>query len=284
MSKDYYEQLGVNKNASKEEIKKAFHKLAHQHHPDKNKGDDKKFKEINEAYQTLSDDKKRAQYDQFGSAGPQFGGQGGYGGGAGFEGFDFSGGGFQGGFDMGDINDIFSDFFNGGHGQPKQRGGRDIATQVEVTLTEAILGVEKIIHITKVSSCETCKGTGAKHGTQMDTCGKCSGKGQIKEVRNTILGSFATNRFCETCEGEGKIPKEKCDTCNGKGVMNKQEEIKVTVPSGIESGQQLKATGKGEAVKNGRTGDLYIKIQITKPRKISDKAKKLLEELKKEGL
>lgn len=260
MSKDYYKILGVDKSASKDEIKKAFHKLAHKHHPDKNGGDDSKFKEVNEAYQTLSDDKKRSQYDQFGSDGPSF--SGGYGGqGGGFGGFDFSG--FQNGnveFDMGDLGDIFGDFFGGGRQKQGTKKGRDIQTEIHITFEESIFGTEKTIMLERQSTCDTCKGNGAKVGTKFDTCKTCHGEGQIREVKRSILGSFESRRTCDTCSGTGKIPNEKCSVCKGSGVHTKKEEIKVVIPAGIESGQMLRMHSMGEAIKDGKTGDLYIKI------------------------
>jgi molecular chaperone DnaJ len=262
MSKDYYEILGVSKSASKDEIKKAFHKLAHKHHPDKNKGDDKKFKEVNEAYQVLSDDKKRATYDQFGSAdGPQ-----GFGGGQGFGGFDFSG--YQNGggveFDMGDLGDIFGDFFGGGMGRGRQasRRGRDISTEIDLSFEESVFGVTRTVLLTKQSVCDICKGTGGKPGTKMDTCKTCNGNGQIRETKRSILGTFATTRECDTCFGAGKIPVEKCTECHGAGVRKKQEEISVAVPAGINNGEMVRMTGLGEALKNAAAGDLYIKINV----------------------
>ncbi len=261
MAQNYYETLGVDKGASKEEIKKAFHKLAHKHHPDKNKGDDKKFKEVNEAYQVLSDDKKRASYDQFGSAdGPQGfgGGQGG-----GFGGFDFSGanGGVE--FDMGDLGDIFGDFFGGGMGRRNAAPrGRDISTEIDLSFDESIFGVERTILLTKQSVCDICHGTGGKPGTKMETCKTCGGNGQIREMKRSILGTFSTTRTCDTCHGTGKIPTEKCTECHGKGVRTKQEEIKVKIPAGINAGEMVRMTGMGEAIQGGTTGDLYIKINV----------------------
>ncbi len=262
MAKDYYETLGVSKTASKEEIKKAFHKLAHKHHPDKNKGDDSKFKEVNEAYQTLSDDGKRAQYDRFGQAGPQAG----FGGGQGFGGFDFSG--FQNGnggmeFDMGDLGEIFGDFFGGGMGGRAQaRRGRDISTEIDLAFEDSIFGVTRKILLTKQSKCDICKGTGAKPGSKMDTCKTCNGNGQIREVKRSILGSFSSVKTCDTCHGQGKIPKEHCTDCYGKGVRNKQEEIEIKVPAGISAGEMVRMTGMGEAIPGGQSGDLYIKINV----------------------
>ncbi len=264
MAKDYYEVLGVAKNANQEEIKKAFRKLAHQYHPDKNKGDDKKFKEVNEAYQILSDEGKRAQYDRFGSGFEQAQGFGGFGQQGGF---DFSG--FQqGGFDMGDLGDIFSDFFGGTQQRShRPQRGRDIATELIISFEDSVFGTEREVVFTKVGECETCTGKGAKPGTKKETCGTCNGKGQIRENRQTILGAISTTRICEKCDGIGEIPKEVCETCKGKGVLRKQETIKVSIPAGIQNGEMIRLVGKGEGIKNGTPGDLYVKIN-TAPHKI----------------
>ncbi|MBP6884741.1 MAG: molecular chaperone DnaJ [Candidatus Pacebacteria bacterium] len=257
-NKDYYETLGVPKGATKDEIKKAFHKLAHKYHPDKNKGDDAKFKEVNEAYQVLGDEQKRAQYDQFGSAGPQgFGG-----GGGGFGGFDFSG--FQGqqGFDMGDLGDIFGEFFGGGRGGMQQRRGRDISTEISIPFADSIFGTVRKILITKISTCSTCQGSGAKESSKQTTCSKCNGKGQVHETRRSLMGSFSTTRLCDACDGAGKIPEHHCGSCGGAGVRRTEEEIEIRVPSGIESGEMIRLTGFGEAVRKGQSGDLYVKINV----------------------
>jgi len=295
MSKDYYNVLGVDKGASKDEIKKAFYKLAHKYHPDKKEGDEAKFKQINEAYQVLSDDAKRSKYDQFGSGFENMG-QGGFrGGSGGFEGFDFSGfqnGGFQGAgaeFDFGNLNDIFSDFFSAGGGPAsgwggKQRRGRDISTEIQITFTESILGTTRKILITKTSSCLTCHGSGAKVGSGMMTCKTCNGQGQIRESKRTIFGNIANTKICEVCLGAGEVPKEICETCKGKGVLRREEEVSVNIPSGIHSGQTLRMTGYGEAVKNGKNGDLNIIINVKIPSKISKRAREIIEELKKEGI
>lgn len=262
MSKDYYKTLGVDKKASKDEIKKAFHKLAHQHHPDKNNGDDTKFKEVNEAYQVLSDDKKRASYDQFGSAdGAQgFGGFGGQGGG--FGGFDFSQGGVE--FDMGNLGDIFGDFFGGGMGgrNSRQRKGRDVQTEITLTFEEAIFGVSKVIKINKQTVCNICNGSGAKAGTNLKTCPTCDGQGQVREIKRSILGNFETRKMCETCFGKGKVPNEKCSQCKGSGIYRKDENITLNIPSGINNGETLRVHGMGEAIQNGITGDLYVKLNV----------------------
>lgn len=265
MSKDYYEILGVQKNASKDEIKKAFHRLALKYHPDKNNGDDKKFKEANEAYQVLSDEQKRSRYDQFGNADSPMGGGNNYGGQAGgFGGFDFSG--FQNGqgFDMGDIGDIFGDFFGGGGGRGgrNSRRGRDIQTEIDLSFEESIFGVKKTVSITKQSKCNICNGTGAKVGTKMNTCKTCGGNGQIREVRRSILGSFSTTKICDSCLGSGKVPSEKCSNCHGSGVYKKQLEIDLNIPAGINNAEMLKMTGAGEDIQNGSSGDLYVRVRV----------------------
>ncbi len=266
MSKDYYKILGIEKNASKDEIKKAFHKMAHKYHPDKNKGDDTKFKEANEAYQVLSDDKKRASFDQFGNAdGPQGfpGGGGGFGGQGGFGGFDFSGqnGGVE--FDMGDLGDIFGDFFGGGgRSRQKVKRGRDLSMEINLTFSDAIFGIEHIVRINKQSKCDSCDGTGSKPGTKMNTCSVCNGQGQVKEIRRSILGNFASVKTCENCFGSGQIPSDKCNDCHGSGVKKKDEEIKVKIPAGVSNGETLRVNGKGEAIQGGESGDLYLKLNV----------------------
>jgi molecular chaperone DnaJ len=268
MAKDYYKTLGVEKKASKEELKKAFHKLAHKHHPDKQGGDEAKFKEINEAYQILSDDNKRAQYDQFGEAG-MGGGFGGGQGGAGFGGFDFSG--FQnagnGGFEF-DLGDIFGEMFAGGGERSRTRRGRDISVDIQISFKEAVFGTERNILINKVSQCDTCRGSGAENGSQMKKCPTCGGKGKVNETRRSIFGVFQSSRECSDCLGRGEVPEKKCHTCNGVGVLNKQENIKVSVPSGLDNGEMIRMTGQGEAVPGGQNGlpaqagDLYVKIHV----------------------
>lgn len=263
MSKDYYKILGVSKNASQDEIKKAFRKLAHQYHPDKEGGDAAKFKEASEAYSVLSDESKRAQYDQFGSAGAQGGG---FQGGQGFGGFDFSG--FQGGFggeEGFDLGDIFGGIFGGvGRGRSRTKRGADIAVDVEITFKDSVYGVDRKILLHKNSPCSRCHGVGNEPGTDLKTCDNCKGKGQIKDVRQSIFGSIAVNRQCEVCLGAGKIPKEKCKHCKGAGIENKKEEINVRIPAGVEDGEAVRLSGSGEAVSGGSPGDLYIRIHVTK--------------------
>ncbi len=258
MTKNYYDVLGVDKGATKEEIKKAFYKLASKYHPDKKGGDEAKFKEVNEAYQVLSDDKKRKEYDTYGQT---FNGQGPMGGAGGFGGFnaaDF--GDMQ--FDFGDLGDMFGDIFGGFGGGSRQKRGRDISLEIDVTFKEAVFGTERNVLINKVGTCDICEGTGAKKGTDVITCTTCNGQGKIHEVKKTFMGNFQSVKTCESCHGTGKIPKEKCHECRGVGVVNKREEIHIEVPAGISNGEMIRMTAMGEAVSGGQTGDLYIKIHV----------------------
>ncbi len=265
--KDYYKILDVDKKASKDEIKKAFYKLAAKYHPDKKTGDEAKFKEINEAYQVLSNDQKRKEYDTYGQtfsgAGSQ-GGAGPFGQGGGFGGFDFSG--FQQGdmnFDFEDLGDIFGDIFGGFGGRTaKQKRGRDMQLEMDISFEESIFGIERNVLISKVSTCKTCHGDGGKPGTKMESCSKCNGKGKINDIKRTIFGAMQSVKTCEECHGSGKVPKEKCDTCRGNGVLNSKEDIKISVPAGINNGEVLRMSGMGEAVSGGQSGDLYIKILV----------------------
>ena len=263
MAKDYYQILGVSKTASKDDLKKAFRKLAHEYHPDKKTGNEAKFKEVNEAYTILSDDQKRAQYDTYGQT---FNGGNPGGGTGGFNASDFDFSGFQNaqGFDF-DLGDIFGDFFGGGsrggaHG--RQRRGSDITIDIELTFAESIFGTEKKIVLTKSSLCDHCKGSGGEPGGKMKTCPTCSGKGSIRETRKSILGSFVSERICPECEGLGQVPETKCKECRGAGIIRKQTEFTVKVPSGINSGEVLRLSGSGEAIKGGSPGDLYIRLHV----------------------
>ncbi len=260
-NKDYYKILGIEKSASKEEIKKGFRKLAHKYHPDKSGGNEAKFKEINEAYSVLSNDKKRSEYDTYGHVFNGAGGAG-AGGGQGFNGAGF--GGQQGqGFQDFDLGDIFSEFFGGGRSRSASaKRGRDISIDIEIPFTEAIYGTERKVLLTKVSVCEECKGTGAKDSNKMETCSTCNGQGQLHETRQSFLGAVSTVRECAVCHGTGKVPKEKCKKCGGMGVVKGQSEIKIKVPSGIRDGEMIRMSGAGEAISHGMSGDLYAKIHV----------------------
>lgn len=266
MARDYYEILGVPKNATDEDIKKAFRKLAIKYHPDKNPGDknaEEKFKEINEAYQVLSDPQKRAQYDQFGTA--DFNGQGGFGG------FNTSGfGGFEGFGGFSDIfGDIFGDVFGGGrkYKSGPQRGA-DLEYTLELTFEEAAFGVKKDIEIYRYETCSKCHGTGAKPGTSPKTCPKCNGTGQVKTQRNTPFGSFVSVTTCDRCYGEGRVIETPCPECNGKGKVRKKKIISINIPAGVDTGNTLPLRGEGEpGVRGGAHGDLFINIKV-RPHKI----------------
>jgi molecular chaperone DnaJ len=254
-NKDYYQILGVGRDASPEEIKKAFHKLAHQHHPDKKGGDEAKFKEINEAYQILSSQEKRAQYDQFGQAGM---------GGGGFNpndfGFDFSGFTNQGGGFEFDLGDIFGNIFSGGRSQTPR--GRDISVDIQIPFADAVFGVSRKVLINKVSACDHCQGNGAEPGSKKKSCQICGGQGKVHEVKRTILGQISTTRVCDRCQGRGEVPETPCRTCAGQGVLKKSSEIQINIPAGIENGEMIRLTGQGEAVAGGQTGDLYVKVHV----------------------
>ncbi|MEK7082154.1 MAG: molecular chaperone DnaJ [Patescibacteria group bacterium] len=268
MAKDYYEVLGVARNATKEEIKKAYRSLAHKYHPDKG-GNEARFKEINEAYQILSDERARAQFDQFGSVFEGAGARSQ----AGFEwpgGFrmDFGEGGFAPGDARGfadfDFSDVFEDFLGGGRAR---RGtgdrGRDLRAALEISFEESIMGAKKEIDVMRVSRCSRCAGSGAEPGTKMKTCPTCEGKGNIQKTQRTFLGSFTSVSACPECLGVGKRPETPCAQCRGRGAEQKTEQLEVFVPRGIREGEVLKITGKGDASVAGKApGDLYIEIRV----------------------
>lgn len=271
MAKDYYKILGVEKNASPEEIKKAFRKLAHQHHPDKKGGDEAKFKEINEAFQVLGNEEKRKQYDQFGA---DFEQQGGFGGGAGWEDFMRAArgqGGFQNGaqFDFGGgFGDIFSDFFGGGGSHSTQKRGNDIQIDVELTFREAVFGIEKEINLTKRNACAVCSGSGAEPGSGHKKCATCGGQGQMRRTQQTILGAMQTVVTCHDCHGAGNVAEKKCQHCNGAAVERSSSHYNVRIPAGIDDGGTIRLSGKGEhAGAGGVAGDLYVRVRV-RPDKI----------------
>ena len=258
MATDYYKILGIDKNASKEDVKKAFRKLAHKYHPDKKGGDESKFKEINEAYQILSNDKKRAEYDAYGRVfdGASPGGQ--YGG---FEGFDPSA--FR-DFDMsgfGNLGDIFSEFFSGTAGSQARRG-RDISIELIIPFRDSVFGTERKVLITKTGTCKICSGNGGKPGSSFKKCATCNGQGKIHENKRSFIGTFTTVRVCSDCAGSGSVPSEACASCRGRGVIRGQEEISIKIPPGLKNGEMIRLSQMGEAVQGGESGDLYVRVDV----------------------
>ncbi len=262
--KDYYDILGIQKNASEDDVKKAFRKLAQKFHPDKKGGDEARFKEVSEAYSVLSDKKKRSEYDRFGAyqAGGASQSQGGFGGGFDFSQFAQNFGGFQQGqFQDFDIGDIFSEFFSGGNAN-RARRGRDISIDIEISFKDAVFGTDRRVLISKIGTCDTCGGSGAEKGTKTVTCTTCNGRGEIHENRNTFFGSFTSTRACPTCHGKGVVPEKPCHTCHGEGVTKKEEEIAISIPAGVEDGEMIRMPGRGEAAFGGVSGDLYVKLHV----------------------
>lgn len=258
--RDYYEVLGVKKDATEAELKKAYRKMAMKYHPDQNPGDktaEEKFKEVNEAYEVLSDSQKRAQYDQFGHAAFEQGGMG--------------GGGFYGqGFDMGDLGDIFSSMFGGGFGfggggtrKNGPRRGRDVNVNIQLTFEEAVFGCTKEISVGISDECDTCHGTGAKEGTHAESCPTCNGTGQERFVQQSMFGAVTSVRTCSKCHGTGKVVKDPCNTCRGTGKVRKQKKYEVNIPKGIDNGQTIRLAGKGEIGENGGGyGDLLVTVYV----------------------
>jgi len=264
---DYYKILGVDKNSSDDEIKKAYRKLAHKHHPDKQGGDAEKFKEINAAYQVLSDKSKRQQYDQFGSGFEQRG-SGGFGGGG------FSGQGFGGqGFDFGEgFEDIFSNIFGGsGGGQRRQdmrKAGNDIQVDVEINFEEMVSGAHREVELYQKTLCDLCNGVGGEPGSKEETCRTCKGSGQIQKTVSSFFGTFSQAYVCGDCQGMGKTFSEKCHKCRGEGRVKQSRKVSIDIPAGISDGQTLSMQGNGEAGERGaQSGDLYIKVHVTAHRK-----------------
>ncbi len=255
MAKDYYETLGISKDASKDEIKRAYKKLAKKYHPDLNKadGNEEKFKEINEAHKVLSDDNARANYDRFGTAG---------------EGFDFNGaGGFEGGgFDFGNMNDIFDMFFGGGGRRGGRSGpvrGSDLRFDMEIKLEDAAFGAEKHITIPRTESCKKCEGKGVEKESDIVSCDQCNGTGMMNRTQRTPFGMFSTSHPCNKCNGTGRFIKKPCKKCDGRGVEDVKTKIKVTIPPGVDTGTRLRIAGEGEAgIRNGGNGDLYVVMHV----------------------
>ncbi len=263
-NKDYYEILGVSKSATAEEIKTAFRKKAHEHHPDKG-GDQEKFKELNEAYQVLGSADKRKQYDQFGSTFQN--------GAGGFNWQDFAGaqGGFSGGNvnfeDLGDLFGGFGDIFGFGGGNSRRASrstrGRDLQMNLTIEFNEAIFGAEKDISFERINNCEVCSGTGGAKNSKLETCPTCNGRGKVYKVQRTILGNMQSEALCQNCEGVGQIYKEKCSACHGAGRLRQKVNFKVKIPAGINSGESIRLAGQGEAgTKGGGSGDLFLEVLI----------------------
>lgn len=276
--RDYYEVLGVGKNASADEIKKAFRKAAVKYHPDKDGGDETKFKEVNEAYEVLKDQQKRQRYDQFGHAGVG-GASGGSAGGNPFEGF----GGFNGQnihFDFGDggLGDIFGQFFGGGQQSRGPRRGRDVEVNVTLSFEDAVFGTEQKIELDMDDECSHCKGTTVEPGHSMKTCPTCKGAGQQTRVMNTIFGAMQQAVTCETCQGKGKVPEKVCTVCRGKGTERRKQAMTIKIPAGIDDGSTIRLKERGEAIGDGPRGDLYVHIRVKAHRKFTREGDIILSE------
>lgn len=273
--RDYYEVLGVGKNASADEIKKAFRRLAIEHHPDKESGDETKFKEINEAYEVLKDADKRKRYDQFGHAG--------VGSSAASDGFSGFGQGQNINFDFGDLGlgDIFSSFFGGGMGngqRARQTRGRDVETTVELSFEQAVFGTQTELHLRLEDACEHCKGTTVEPGYEMKTCDTCKGSGQVVTVTRTVFGNIQQATVCPTCKGRGKVPEKICSVCKGKGTQAKSQAITLKIPAGVDDGAVIRLREHGEAVANGPKGDLYVNIRVKPHKKFTREGELILSE------
>ncbi|WZL74624.1 molecular chaperone DnaJ [Clostridiaceae bacterium 35-E11] len=263
MSKrDYYEILDIEKGADEQAIKRAYRKMAMKYHPDRNPGDkeaEEKFKEVNEAYEILSDPNKRAKYDQFGHAGVDPNAQGGFGGASGFGGFDDI---------FGDIFDMFGGGFSGGRRRTGPQKGADLKYELGISFEEAAFGAEKEISISRHENCSACDGTGAKPGTTKKTCSKCNGTGELRYAQRTPLGQFVNVKTCDECHGEGSIIEKPCDQCNGTGKERKDKKVQIKIPAGVDTGSVIPLRGEGEpGIKGGPAGDLYIVLRV-KPHEI----------------
>jgi molecular chaperone DnaJ len=277
--RDYYDVLGVGKNASADEIKKAFRRKAVELHPDKEGGDEAKFKEVNEAYEVLKDQQKRQRYDQFGHAGVG----GASGGGNPFEGFQgFGGQGQNINFDFGDLGlgDIFGSFFGGG--QQQQRGrqarGRDVEARVDVSFEDAVFGTEAKLELNLDDTCAHCKGTTVEPGHELKTCDQCGGSGQVVTATRTIFGNIQQASVCPECKGSGKVPEKVCSVCHGKGTQQKKQKIELKIPAGIDDGAVIRLREHGEAVANGPKGDLYVNIRVKPHKKFTREGDLILSE------
>lgn len=281
MSKrDYYEVLGISKGASADEIKKAFRRKAIEFHPDKQGGDEAKFKEVNEAYEILKDPSKKQRYDQFGHAG--VGGNGGMGGNP-FEGFGGYGG-AQGqniNFDFGDLGlgDIFGSFFGGGQRQQQRaRRGRDVESRVEISFEQAVFGTEVDLHLNLEDTCKHCKGTTVEPGHELKTCDTCGGSGQVVTQTRTIFGNIQQASVCPTCKGAGKVPEKVCSVCKGKGTQAQTQTVSLKIPAGIDDGATIRLREHGEAIANGPKGDLYVNVRVKAHKKFTREGELILSE------
>lgn len=276
-TRDYYEVLGVKKDASADEIKKAFRRAAVEHHPDRG-GDEAKFKEVNEAYEVLKDADKRKRYDQFGHAG--VGGAAGgnpFGGGFGGQGQNIN-------FDFGDLGlgDIFSSFFGGGaggqQGRPRQARGRDVEAGVEISFEDAVFGTEITLDLRLEDNCEHCKGTTVEPGHELKTCDQCQGSGQVMNVTRTVFGNIQQASVCPKCHGTGKVPEKACTVCHGKGTRLNKQSIELKIPAGIDDGATIRLREHGEAVANGPKGDLYVNVRVKPHKKFTREGDLILSE------
>ncbi len=279
--RDYYDVLGVGKDASADEIKKAFRRAAVEHHPDRG-GDEAKFKEINEAYEVLKDTDKRKRYDQFGHAGV---GNGGAGGGNPFAGFGGAGG-QNVNFDFGDLGlgDIFSSFFGEGFGGggrrsgSRQARGRDVQAGVEISFEQAVFGTEADLHLELDDTCEHCKGTTVEPGYELKTCDQCHGSGQVVTATRTIFGNIQQASVCPKCHGTGKVPEKACSVCRGRGTQPKKQTVQLKIPPGIDDGATIRLREHGEAIANGPKGDLYVNVRVKPHKKFTREGDLILSE------
>ena len=278
MPKDYYSILGVSKSASADEIKKAFRRLAHEHHPDKG-GDASKFKDINEAYQVLGDEKKRRLFDQGVDPNAQGFSGGGYGGG--FGGFDF-GGGVNINMDDFDFGDVLGEMFGfaGGRGGRREKRGANIEVDVDLSFRESVFGADKQIRLERQRSCTKCKGDGAEPGTKLVECAKCHGSGQIKQNQRTMFGTFQSVTSCPDCQGKGKKPEKPCTVCRGYGVERLKQDVSIRIPSGVDNENVLQVSGEGESpIGGGRPGDLFVRVHVTKDPHFTREGNNIVSEL-----
>lgn len=279
MPKDYYNILGVSKNSSADEIKRAYRKMAHQYHPDKDKGNEQKFKEVNEAYQVLGNEEKKQQYDTYGQT---------FSGGAGpGSAWDQAGGNPFGGFSGGDfggvefdLGDIFGDMFGGRQESSRRNRGIDLEMGLTLNFEEAVFGAEKSITLEKKDTCRTCSGSGAEPNTKVNSCPKCHGQGQITTTRRTIFGQVQSRIACDRCEGTGKVPEKPCLACNGAGSFRQEKTIMVKIPPGLDDGQRIRVAGEGEAGYRGSSpGDLFLVIRVRPSKEFRRDGNNLLKDL-----